>query len=119
MGDVLNGQIFNFTQIEDGHIISCSENTKMKLIKLEKDKYSVVQSLEQYPGYVVKVIEFKKSELISISNDNTIIFWKKENDNFNCIKSIQPKLCNMYKLKDEEFAATDNGNNKLKFWNYK
>ena len=49
----------------------------MKVIKLEKDKYSVVQSLEQHQGYVVKVIEFKKNELISISDDNTIKFWKK------------------------------------------
>ena len=124
INNIHNAQIFSFTQIEDGHIISCSEDTKMKVIELDKDKYSVVQSLEQHQGYVVKVIEFKKNELISISNDNTIKFWKKENDNFNCIKSIKFQNTQNYavcimKLNDEEFVTTDNGDGKLKFWNYK
>lgn len=116
-------QIFSFTQLEDGKIVTCSEDKTMKLIQLEKDKYSIVQSLEQHKGYVVKIIEFKKNELISISNDNTIKFWNKEKENFNCIKSLKFQNAQNYaigimKLNNQEFVTVDNGDNKLKFWNY-
>ena len=125
INNIHNKEIFSFTQLEDGKIITCSADNTMKLIQLEKDKnkYSVVQSLEQHQGYVVKVIEFFKNELISISNDSNIKFWKKDNDNFNCIKSIKFQNSQNYaigilKLNNQEFVTVDNGDGKLKFWNY-
>ena len=123
INNIHNDQIFSFNQLEDEKIITCSADKTMKLIKIEKDKYSIVQSLEQHQGYVVKAIEFNKNELISISNDSNIKFWKKEKDIFNCIKTIkfqnnQNWWIGILKLNNQEFVTVDNGDSKLRFWNY-
>ena len=76
-------QIFSFTQLQEGRIITYSADKTMKVIELEENKYSLKQSLEKHSGYVVKVIEFNKNELISISIDKSIKFWVNNNDKFN------------------------------------
>ena len=64
INNIHSKQIFSFTQLEDGKIVTCSEDKTMKLIQLDEDKYSIVQSLEQHQGYVVKIIEFKIKKFI-------------------------------------------------------
>ena len=124
MNNIHSARIFSFIQLEDGKVLTCSEDKTMKIIQLENNnKYSVVQSLNEHQGFVVKAIEFNKNELISISNDNTIKFWNKQNENFICIKSIkfqneQNYCIGIMKLNAQEFVTVDNGDNKLKFWNY-
>ena len=85
--------IFSFTQLEDGRIITCSEDKTMKMIKLDNEKYTIEQTLQGHNGYVVKIIEFNKNELISISNDNSMKFWNiKEKIEITCIKSVTFKI---------------------------
>ena len=115
--------IFSFTQLQDGKIITCSKDKSMKIIELSEDSYSLKQSLTDHSGYVVKVIEFKKNELISISNDRQIKFWNLKNEKFICVKSIffqntQNFAIGILKINDTEFVSVDNGDGKLKFWNY-
>ena len=65
----------------------------MKMIKVDNEKYTVEQTLQGHNGYVVKIIEFKKNELISISNDNSMKFWNiKEKIEITCIKSVTFKI---------------------------
>ena len=117
--------IFSFTQLEDGRIITCSEDKTMKMIKVDNEKYTIEQTLQGHNGKVVKIIEFNKNELISISNDNSMKFWNinKENRNFTCIKSVTFQNSENYcigilKIKENEFVTVSNGDNTIKFWNY-
>ena len=50
-------------------------------------------------------------------------FWNKEKENFTCIKSIkfqnsQNFYIGIMKLNNQEFVTVDNGDGKIKFWNY-
>ena len=117
--------IYSFTQLEDGRIITCSEDQTMKMIKLDKEKYTIEQTLEGHKGYVVKIIEFNTNELISISNDTSMKFWNinQENRNFICVKSVtfQNNInynIGILKIKENEFVTVSNGDNKIKFWDY-
>jgi WD40 repeat protein len=50
-----------FTQLQDGRIISCSDDKTMKIIKLiGEDKYQIEQTLQGHRSFVYKVIEIKK-----------------------------------------------------------
>ena len=116
-------QIFSFTQLQDGKIITCSADKTMKVIELGDKKYYLKQSLEDHSGFVVKTIEFNKNELVSISNDNLIKFWIMNKDKFICVKSVkfqnnQNYAIGILKINKTEFVSVDNGDNKLKFWNY-
>ena len=117
--------IYSFTQLEDGRIITCSEDQTMKMIKLDKEKYTIEQTLEDHKGHVVKIIEFNTNELISISNDTSMKFWNinQENRNFICVKSVTfQNNVNYYigilKIKENEFVTVSNGDNIIKFWDY-
>ena len=72
---------------------------------------------------MIKVIEFNKNELISISNDKLIKFWVMNNGKFTCVKSVgfqnsQNWWIGILKINKNEFVTSDNGDSKLKFWNY-
>lgn len=56
----------------------------MKIIKLiGKNQFEIIQTLSEHKKFVVKVIEFKENELISISNDQQMKFFKiNEENNF-------------------------------------
>ena len=68
--------IASFTQLNDGRIITCSEDNTMKIIKLiGEDKYQIEQTLQEHTNDVRKVIEIKENELISVSRDKTMKIW--------------------------------------------
>ena len=95
----------------------------MKIIELDNNKYTIKQSLEDHKGYIVQAIEFNKNELISISNDKEIKFWNLINEKFKNIKSVtfqnnQNYAIGILKISNSEFVTVDNGDGKLKFWNY-
>jgi WD40 repeat protein len=121
----ISNNVVDMINLEDGRIITCSEDKTMKMIKVDNEKYTVEQTLQGHNGYVVKIIEFNKNELISISNDNSMKFWNinKENRNFTCIKSVtfqngQNYYIGILKIKENEFVTVSNGDNTIKFWNY-
>ena len=97
----------------------------MKIIKLiGKNQFEIIQSLSDHKKFVVKVIEFKENELISISNDQQMKFFKiNEENNFYCFKSIQFQsednyYITVFKINENEFITASNGDHLLKFWNY-
>ena len=46
MNNIHSARIFSFIQLEDGKVLTCSEDKTMKIIQLENNnKYSVVQSM--------------------------------------------------------------------------
>ena len=115
--------IHSFTQINDGRIITCSDDCTMKVIKLiEENKYQEDQELKKHSSYVYKIIEIKENELISISYDKTMKIWKLNNENkFICIKTItfqnNNSWCDILRLNENEFVTSAREDKCIKFWN--
>ena len=117
------GNILYIAQLNNGKIITCSEDKTMKVIKLiDEDKYQIEQILEGHSFWIFKVIEIKENELISISFDKTMKIWKLNYENkFICIQTIlfqnSNSYCNILKLNDNEFVTSSCTDRCLKFWN--
>ena len=59
-------------------ICSASSDFTIKIIKLfeHNTKYQIIQELNAHTGTVNMILLSKKGDLISCSNDKTIIIWK-------------------------------------------
>ena len=82
--------IYSFNELSDGRIITCVADKTTKKIKLiDENKYKMEQTLKGANDCVLKVIEIRKNELISISKDNLIKVWILNNNNeFNWISFL-------------------------------
>lgn len=86
------GVIYVF-QLNDNSILSCSYNNEIKIYKLiGKYDYQIIQKLNKHKNFVFKVIQLKNENLISISQDETIKFWKKYEEKYIHIDSIHDKI---------------------------
>ena len=75
------GAIHYFTQLNNGDIITCSQDKTMKIINLKgENKYNIVQTLIGHNHWVCKVIEIRKDESL-----NKIESLQEINFSFNCI----------------------------------
>ena len=65
-------------------ICSASSDFTINIIKLFDDntKYQVIQELNAHTGTINMILLSKKNDLISCSNDKTIIIWKYENNEY-------------------------------------
>ncbi len=122
--NINSSYINSFTQLSDGKIIICSGDKTMKIIELiDDDKYKIKQILIGHTKGVMKVIEIKKNNLISISCDKTIKIWILNHKNkFDCILNIffQSNIslyCNILKLNNKEFITLSSIDKTIKFWN--
>ena len=60
-------EINSFTLLNDDRIISCSDDTTMKVIKLiGQNSYNVEQILNKHTDHVYKIVELKKIYLFRI-----------------------------------------------------
>ncbi len=82
------GRILYFSQLSDGNLISTSTDKTIKIIN--PNTKEVIATLADHKDWVWKVIEFK-DKLISISWDNTLKIWKKENNNYVVENTIEIK----------------------------
>ena len=86
------GVIYVF-QLNDNSILSCSYNNEIKIYKLiGKYDYQIIQKLNKHKNFVFKVIQLKNENLISVSQDETIKFWKKYEEKYIHIDSIHDKI---------------------------
>ncbi len=113
--------INSFTILNDGRIITCSEDNTMKIFKLiEEDKYQIEQTLKV--KYAYKIIEIEKNKLISISYNGIMQIWILNNENkFENITNIYfqntNSSCNIIKLNKNEFVTSSYDDLYIKFWN--
>ena len=113
--------INSFTQLNDGKIITCSNDKTMKIIELiNEEKYKVIQILNHHSP-IFKIIEIKNNELISISEDGVMKVWILNNnklfENILNIKCQKWSYCNILKLNKKEFVTLNINGKFLKFWN--
>ena len=104
--------IHSFSQLFDGRIVICTENT-MNIIKLlDNNKYEIEDKItaNKY-GDTIKVFGIKKDEFISIHqtigyHPKSLILWKLNNKNkYECIFTIKDRsIYNFLKINKKEFV---------------
>ena len=117
--------INSFTQLFNGKIMTCSGDKTIKIIKLiNENKYQIEQTLIGHTEDVLKAIEIKKNELISISRDKLMKIWIR-NDKNNYINILNIifqyshfSLCNILKLNDKEIVTSSIHDECIRFWNF-
>jgi WD40 repeat protein len=97
------------TQLSSGILASCSEDNSIKLFKIKKNKYEVLQTLNDHKDWVKKIIELKNKTLISCSYDNSIIFYIKDNLEYKKDYHISTngRCLNVIQTKDNEICYSE------------
>lgn len=108
----LESGIHSFSQLFDGRIVICTDNT-MNIIKLlDNNKYKIEDKItaNKY-GDTIKVFGIKKDEFISIHQSfcykpKSLILWKLNRKNkYECISIIKDtKIYNFLKINKTEFV---------------
>ena len=111
----------SFTEINNNRIITCSDDSSMKLIKIEKNKYQVEQVIGDHKKNVRKIIEIKDNIFVSISYDITMKVWEYKDKRLTIKKNInfqnKESYCNILKINNKEFVTYSGGDKFIKFWN--
>ena len=97
---------------------SCSYDDTIKLFNIKENKYELLQTLNYHTYYVYKIIELKNKNLASCSNDSSIIFYTKNNNEYK--KDYQIKTdgsCySIIQTKDNELCYSEYNNSKICFY---
>ena len=107
-------------QLNDGTLVSCSDDQSIILYTIKKDSYKVIQIILNHNDNVLKVRELKNKNLVSCSYDYTIKIWKKLKEKFEEINSFLNTnyVLNIYEIK-ENILISDCWNYTLNFWDLK
>ena len=62
-------------------LASCSSDNTIKLFKINDNYYEILQTLDYHSDIVYKIIEIRNKNLASCSDDKSIIFYYKDNNN--------------------------------------
>jgi len=73
--------VYCITILNSGILASYLEDKTIKLFNIKDKEYNILQTLNYHTSTVFKIIELKNKSLISCSSDNSIIFYKKDNNN--------------------------------------
>ena len=102
-------------QLNDGRLVTYSQDHKMKLIKLTEDKgYEVISRIELDDDYPIKVIEIKNNEIMAITKKKIIKVWNL--DNLQNTKNFEENCDDILLLNDEVFVTSSLANKCIKFW---
>jgi len=106
--------IYSFSQLFDGRIVICTDNT-MNIIKLlDNNKYKIEDKITANKfGDTIKVFGIKKDEFISIHQNycykpKSLILWKLNRKNkYECISTIKDtNIYNFLKINKKEFVIS-------------
>ena len=96
----------------------------MRIYELNNDGSNLIKKLEGHNDITLKVIIYK-NKLISCSRDKTMKIWeKKEENNYNCIKSIiisdnSGKNTNILQINENKLVSSAVDSNYIKFFDIK
>ena len=116
-----NDKVYHLTQLKDSRIVSSSRDFSIKIIKLITPTNFVIEAdLKVHTNFVLKTIELFDENLISCSDDHLLIIWKKTNETFEMLKSIQAHeegIDCVIELSKNKIASFSHSEKLLKFWN--
>ena len=113
-----NGYIYCIIQLNSGELVSCSYDNEIKIFKIKGNDYEVLQTLKYHNSTVYKIIELKNKTLISCSADSSIIFYFKDNLEYqkDYSFSTQGSCSSVIQTKDNEICYSENNNNSICFF---
>ena len=109
------------TILSSGILASCSCDNKIKLFNIKGKEYQVLQTFSYHQNYVWKLIELKNKNLVSCSNDSSIIFYSKDNNQYKKEYQISTDgpCTSVIQTKDNEICYSEkNSNNKICFYDF-
>ena len=97
---------------------SASSDKTIKLFNINGNSYNVLQTLVYHTSSVYKIIELKDKKLVSCSEDKSIIFYFKDNNEYTKDFSITTdgKCSPVIQTKDNEICYSEETNNALCFF---
>ena len=109
------------TQLKNNNLVSCSEDKTINIIKIIINKYVIIQTLLEHHWGVNKIIELSNGQnLVSGSDDKTIIIWKKFDKlhyEKSCVLNGHEKwIDNLIEIKSSEILSTSSQNEKIIIW---
>ena len=69
-------------QLSSGELVSSSDDHTIKIFNIKEKDYEVIQTLQYHTNYVYKIRELENKYLASCSNDSSIIFYLKDNNEY-------------------------------------
>jgi len=106
------------TTLSSGILASCSSDKIIKLFNIKGNNYNVIQTLNYHTNYVYKIIELKNKYFVSCSEDQSIIFYIKDNNEY--IKDYQVSTnggcTSVLQIKDNEICYSEKTNNSICFF---
>ena len=95
-----------------------SEDKTIKLFNIKEMNYEILQTLNYHNNIVWKIIELKNKNLVSCSQDSSIIFYIKDNNEYKKDYQIRTDgACySIIQIKDNELCYSEYNNNKICFY---
>ena len=95
---------------------SCSADNTINLFNIKEMKYEILQTLNYHSNIVYKIIELKNKNLVSCSDDTSIIFYIKDNNEYKKDYQIQTdgSCYSIIQTKDNELCYSES--NKICFY---
>ena len=108
------------TQLTSGIIATCSCDSTIKLLDIKGVKHEILQTLNLHKGATYKIIELSNKNLVSCSNDKSIIFYSKDNNQYklNYQISTDGSCGSIVQTKDNEICYSESNNNKICFYDF-
>ena len=98
-----------YYKIKFRYLTSCSSDKIIKLFNIKGNNYNDIQTLNYHTNYVYKIIELKNKYFVPCSEDQSIIFYIKDNNEY--IKDYQVSTnggcTSVLQIKDNEICYSE------------
>ena len=106
------------TQLSSGEVVSGSKEIII-IFKITEKQYKVVNTLKFHTNLVLKIIELKNKNLVSCSDDSSIVFYYKENLEKNNFKINCKGGCyTIIQTKENEICYSEGMQNDICFYDF-
>ena len=116
-----NESVCYVIQLSSGELVTCSKD--LIIFKIRGLQYEVLQRIKIITNKeyeVLKLIELKNKNLVSCSNDSSIIFYNKEDLKYKIKDKIYSNggCYSIIQTKENELCYSEGNNNKICFYNF-
>jgi WD40 repeat protein len=106
------------TQLSSGVLASCSLDKTVKLFNIKGVEYEIIQTLNYHTNTIYKIVELKNKSLASCSDDSSILFYFKDNNEYQKDYKISTNgpCYSIIQTKDNEICYSEYTNSTICFF---